>query len=92
MTDEQMSPDQLARATAALDAWYSNPGGDDYRATGVTWSRGELKNMHVALEAPSVAAALEALGAEPGSDLSAPEQDTQNLTLMTELRQRLGRG
>jgi hypothetical protein len=83
-----LSDDQLARATAALDAWYSNPGGDPYRAPGVTWSSDELQRMHTALEAPSVAAALEALGAGPGTEFSTRDQDEQNLALITELRLR----
>lgn len=92
MTDEQMlTPGQLARATAALDAWYANPGGSDYRAPGVTWAQSELENMHAALEAPTLDAALAAFGVEPDSWLSTPEQDAENRALMTAVRERLGR-
>lgn len=92
MTDEHMlTTDQLARARAALDAWWANPGGSDYRAPGVTWTRDDLANMHAALEAPSDEAALTAVGAEGGTWLSTPAQDAEKLALMTALRQRLRR-
>lgn len=89
MTTENLTSDQAARATAALDAWYANPGGSDYRAPGVTWTQDELENMHAALEAPTVDAALVAFGAEPGSWLSTSEQDAQNPATMAALRERL---
>ena len=85
-----MNPDQLARATAALDAWF-DPGPGGYRATGLTWDQRELESMHAALEAPTTDAALEAFGVAPGTELSTPEQDTRNRALMTELRQLLSR-
>lgn len=83
-----MTPDQLARATAALDVWF-DPGPDGYRAPGVAWDQRQLESMHAALEAPTIDAALEAFGVAPGSYLSTPEQDAQNRTTMTELRQLL---
>ncbi|GAA1616414.1 hypothetical protein GCM10009789_83010 [Kribbella sancticallisti] len=84
-----LSDDQLARAAAALDLWYSNPGDAPYRASGVSWSLDELQRMHTSLEATSELAALEALGAEPDNELSTPEQDQQNLAMIAELRARL---
>jgi hypothetical protein len=81
-----MSRTMTARAAAALDAWYSNPGGD-YRAPGVTWSAGELADMHAALEAPTVDDALQALGAAPDPVLSTPEQDAANRAALTALRE-----
>jgi hypothetical protein len=85
-----MTPDQVARATAALDAWY-DPGPGGYRAPGVTWDRFELEGMHTALEAADTDAALAALGVAPGSGLSTPEQDARNRAVMTELRRLLSR-
>jgi hypothetical protein len=89
-TGDPLNPDQLARATAALDAWY-DPGPGGYRRPGLTWDQAELESMHAALEAPTAAAALEAFGITPGTHLSTPEQDVENRALMGELRQRLGR-
>lgn len=87
MTDEQvLTPAQVARAMAALDAWYTNPGGIEYRAPGVTWSQRDLETMHAALEAPSLAAALMAFGAEPGTWMTTTELDAENRALMAELR------
>jgi hypothetical protein len=86
-----VTPDQLARATAALDVWFANSNGHDYRAPGVTWKLRELENMHAALEAPTVDAALTAFGADPCTWMTTPEQDAQNRAIMTELRQLLGR-
>jgi hypothetical protein len=89
MTSEQpLTPDQQARAAAALDVWFASPGGD-YRAPGAGWGAEEIERMHAALEAPDVDAALETFGAEPGTWLSTPEQDEQNRAIMTELRERL---
>lgn len=85
-----MNPDQLARASAALDVWF-DPGPGGYRAPGLTWDQRELESMHAALEAPTIDAALEAFGAAPGSALSTPEQDAWNRAAMTELRQLLSR-
>jgi hypothetical protein len=89
-TGDPLNPDQLARATAALDAWY-DPGPGGYRVPGLTWDQSELESMHAALEAPTADAALEAFGVSPGTWLSTPEQDIQNRALMGELRQRVGR-
>ena len=89
-TGDPLNPDQLARATAALDAWF-DPGPGGYRVPGLAWDQSELESMHAALEAPTADAALEAFGLAPGSGLSTPEQDVQNRALMGELRQRLGR-
>jgi hypothetical protein len=85
-----VKPDQLARATAALDVWF-DPGPGGYRAPGLTWDQRELASMHAALEAPTTDAALEAFGLAPGSHLSTPEQDARNREVMIELRQFLGR-
>lgn len=89
MAADELTIDHAARATAALDAWYSNPGGSDYRAPGVTWTPRQVAAMHAALEAPTVDAALLAVGAEPGTWLSTPEQDAENRALMTEIRERV---
>jgi hypothetical protein len=40
--ERQMDPGQLARATAALDAWF-DPGPGGYRAPGLTWDQRELE-------------------------------------------------
>ena len=85
-----MNPDQVARATAALDVWF-DPGPGGYRAPGLTWDQRELESMHAALEAPNTDAALEAFGVAPRSGLSTPEQDARNQAVMIELRQLLGR-
>ena len=89
-TGNPLNPDQLARAAAALDAWF-DPGPGGYRVPGLTWDQSELKNMQAALEAPTADAALEAFGIAPGSGLSTPEQDIKNRALMGELRQLHGR-
>jgi hypothetical protein len=85
-----VNPDQLARATAALDAGF-DPGPGGYRAPGLTWDQRDLESMHAALEAPTTDAALEAFPGAPGSWLSTPEQDARNRAVMTELRQLLSR-
>jgi hypothetical protein len=91
MTEETtLTTDQLARAKAALDAWYANPGGSDYRHPDQSgWDPAELAMMHAALHAPTLDAALAALDAQPDPALSSPEQDTQNRALIAELRHRL---
>jgi hypothetical protein len=89
-TGDPLNPGQLARATAALDAWF-DPGPGGHRVPGLAWDQSELESMHAALEAPTADAALETFGLAPGSDLSTPEQDVQNRALMGELRQGLGR-
>jgi hypothetical protein len=83
-----VDPDQMARAAAALDAWFC-PGTGGYRVTGVTWDRRELESMHAALEAPTADAALAAFGVAPGSVLSTPEQDDRNRAAMIRLRRLL---
>jgi hypothetical protein len=91
MNDKQsLTPGQQARVAAALDAWYDNPGGSDYRVPGAQWDTEEMQRMHAALEAPTAAAALEAFGAAPGTWLSTPAQDARNLATMTALREHLG--
>lgn len=85
-----MTPDDLARATAALDTWF-DPGPGGYRVPGLTWDPGELQSMHAALEAPTIDAALEAFGVAPGSSQSTPEQDVRNRAAMAELRRFLSR-
>lgn len=93
MTGKQaLTPDQMARASAALDVWFTNPGGDEYRAPGVTWDSEQLERMHAALEAPTVDAALEAFDVVPGTWLSTPEQDKQNRAIMIALREAHGDG
>jgi hypothetical protein len=87
----QLSPDQRARAAAALDAWFGH-GPTGSRAPGqarMTWDQRELEGMHAALEAPTIDAALEAFPGGPGSLLSTPEQDAWNRQTMTELRKAL---
>jgi len=84
-----VNPDQLARATAALDAWWAPGAG--YRPPPRAWDQRELESMHAALEAPTIDAALEAVGATAGTYLTTPGQDAGNRALMTELRQLLGR-
>ena len=85
-----MNLDQLARAAAALDAWY-DPGPGGFRVPGSSWGQDELESMHAALEAPTTDAALEAFGVTAGSGLSTPEQDAQNRSTMIELRRLLTR-
>jgi hypothetical protein len=81
-----MTPDQSARATAALDVWWERD-----RTPWLTraWDQHELESMHAALEAPDTDAALEAVGASAGTYLSTPEQDAWNRATMSELRQAL---
>jgi hypothetical protein len=85
-----VNPDQLARATAALDVWF-DPGPGGYRAPGLMWDQHELESMHAALEAPNTDAALKAFGVATGSGLSTSEQDARNRDAMIELRQLLSR-
>jgi hypothetical protein len=85
-----MDPGQVARAAAALDAWF-DPGPGGYRAPGLAWDPRELDSMHAALEAPTTDAALAAFGITPGTNLSTPEQDARNRVRMTELRLLLDR-
>jgi hypothetical protein len=84
-----VNADERARAAAALDLWWTPA---PWTPPGRTWDQSQLEEMHAALEAPDVDAALRAVGADPGTWLSEPGQDDQNRALMAELRQRLGRG
>lgn len=85
-----MTPDHLARATAALDAWFADGAPRHPDFTG--WDQRELEGMHAALEAPTIDAALEAFPGAPGTWLTTREQDAWNRATMIELRQRLSRG
>lgn len=94
MTDQQsesggLTPRERARATAALDAFYANPGGSDYRVPGFAYSPEAVARMHAALEAPDLDAAVLALGVEPDPVLSTPEQDRENRALLGDVRDRL---
>lgn len=82
-----MSPDQRARASAALDVWFED--GSPWSAPGRAWEQSLLEKMHAALEAPDADAALEKL-ARPGAGLSTPEQDAENRELIAQIRQHLG--
>src|SRR6266702_4210737 len=82
-----VSPDQLARATAALDAWYADGSPVGFPGVGRAYDQLELESMHAALEAPDADAALEAFPGPPGSWLSTPEQDARNRAMMAGLRQ-----
>jgi len=84
-----MDSDQRARATAGLDAWYTDGSPTGFPGVGRTYDQRELEGMHAALEAPTVDDALEAFPGTPGSWLTTPEQDAQNRESMTELRQLL---
>lgn len=90
-TRDEPTPSQQARAAAALEIWYTNPGGSDYRAPGWTgWQQRELAGMHAALEAPDLDSALAAFGITQGNaDLASPEQDRENRALMAAVRQQL---
>ena len=85
-----MTPDQRARASAALDAWFEDGSPWTYRARGQAWDPSYLESMHAALEAPDTDAALEAFCGPPDSSLSSPEQDAENRELMGQIRQYLG--
>ena len=78
-----------ARATAALDIWYANPGGSDYRVPSHPgWSTEELEGMHAALEASDTDAALAAFGlTAENAWMSTPEEAEQNRALMTAIRE-----
>lgn len=86
-----LNPDDLARATAALDAWYDD-GSPWARDPGRVWDRLELEEMHAALEAQDIDAALEAFPGAPGDrTITTPEQDAWNRESMIELRRFLSR-
>lgn len=90
MTGVPLTERQRARATAALEVFYANPGGSTYRAPGFHWTSRDLDRMHAALEAPDLDAALGALDIAPGSWLSTPEQDRENRELLAAVRCRIG--
>lgn len=81
-----LTPDQQARAAAALDAWWEC---DRAFCAGRPWNQYELREMHAALEAPDTLAALLVLGADPGTPASTPEQDAGNHATMSRIRQLL---
>ena len=81
-----MTPDQEARAAAALDLWWPAA---PWTPPGRTWDAAELEAMNAAIEAPDTDAALRAVGAEPGTALSEPGQDKANRELMAEIRRAL---
>jgi hypothetical protein len=55
-----MTPDQRARASAALDAWYADGSPSGFPGRSRAWHQFELESMHAAPEAPDTGAALEA--------------------------------
>ena len=85
-----MTPDQRARASAALDVWFEDGTPLSLPARGVAWDQPDLERMHAALEAPDTDAALEAFCGPPDSSLSSPEQDAENRELLAQIRQLLG--
>lgn len=76
----------LARATAALDAWYADGSPAGSPDVGRAYDQGELEGMHAALEAPTIDDALKAFPGDHGSWLTTPGQDARNRELMTGLR------
>jgi hypothetical protein len=85
-----MTPDQRARASAALDAWYEDGSPACFPGSSRAWEQSELESMRAALEAPDADAALEAFPGPPDSSLSSPEQDVENRELIAQIRQHLG--
>jgi hypothetical protein len=84
-----MTPDQRARACAALDVWFEDGTPLSLPARGVVWDQRVLERMHAALEAPDSDAALE-IFARPGTELTTPEQDAENRELLGQIQQLLG--
>jgi hypothetical protein len=84
-----MTPDQRARASAALDVWYEDGSPAGFPGRSRAWHQFELESMHAALDAPDTDAALETFAA-PGSLLTTPEPDAENRELMAQIRQHLG--
>lgn len=84
-----MNAGEMARAAAALDAWFDD---GSPRARGRTWEQRDLEGMHAALEAPDIDSALAAFPGPPGTWLTTPEQDARNRATMTGLRRLLGCG
>jgi hypothetical protein len=85
-----MTPDHLARASAALDAWYADGSPAGFPGAGRVYDQLELESMHAALEAPDTDVALEAFPGPSSSWLSSPEQDAENRQLMARMRLHLG--
>jgi hypothetical protein len=88
--DMRMTPDQRARASAALDVWFEDGSPAGFPGRGRAWEQSQLEGMHAALEAPDTDAALEAFPGAPGTWLTTPEQDAENRELMGQIRQLLG--
>ncbi len=84
-----MTPDQRARASAALDVWFEDGSPAGFPGRSRAWDQSYLESMHAALEAPDTDAALETF-ARPGTWLTTPEQDAENRELMGQIRQLLG--
>lgn len=87
-----LTPGQLQRAAAALDIWFTNPGGSDYRVPGHAWDQDELLTMHAALEAPTLGAALQVFLGEVDADIITPKEEAQARRRMAEVRRRLNPG
>jgi hypothetical protein len=85
-----VNAEETARAAAALDAWFDD--GSPWARAGRRWEQRDLEEMHAALEAPDIDAALAAFPGPPGTWLTTPEQDEGNRAAMTELRRLLGCG
>ncbi len=85
-----MTPDQRARASAALDVWFEDGSPSGFPGRGRAGHQFELESMPGALEAPDTDGALEAFCGPPESSLSSPEQDAENRELMAQIRQLLG--
>lgn len=83
-----LTVEQQARAVAALDAWFTNPGGP------VPWktpghSRETVEEMHAALEATTLDDALAAFPGPIEPDLTTPEEEARSRRDMAELREQL---
>ena len=86
----ELSLDQAARATAALDSGWEDGSPWAPKTSERVWSETELAEMHAALEAPTVDDALRAVGATPGDSLSNPAEDVRNRARMGEIRDFIG--